>query len=138
MKRRHQKDCNLKIPESQRNSFLDSSNCCPTDIQEADKHILTTLIGDNNNPPLTLTTLQIEERLVRKQNPLARTKLKFDIEDNTYAEHFVVQKKLRGPIPGLHFMIHNSVSIDTTHGLINFPRLTMQVKSAASEISAKT
>ena len=46
-------------------------------------------------------------------------------------------KKLTGPIKGLHFMRHNSVVIDTTHGLIHFPHLTMQVKSASSGTSAK-
>ena len=34
-------------------------------------------------------------------------------------------------------MRHNSVVIDTTHGLIHFPHLTMQVKSASSQASAK-
>ena len=34
-------------------------------------------------------------------------------------------------------MKHNSVVIDTTHGLIHFPHLTMQVKSALSQASAK-
>ena len=34
-------------------------------------------------------------------------------------------------------MRHNSVVIDTTHGLIHFPHLTMQVKSALSQTSAK-
>ena len=34
-------------------------------------------------------------------------------------------------------MRHNSVDIDTTHGLIHFPHLTMQVKSALSQTSAK-
>ena len=34
-------------------------------------------------------------------------------------------------------MRHNSVVIDTTHGLIHFPNLTMQVKSALSQTSAK-
>ena len=46
-------------------------------------------------------------------------------------------KNLTGPIVGLHFMRHNSVVIDTTHGLIHFPHLTMQVKSASSQASAK-
>ena len=46
-------------------------------------------------------------------------------------------EKLTGPIIGLHFMKHNSVVIDTTHGLIHFPHLTMQVKSALSQTSAK-
>ena len=34
-------------------------------------------------------------------------------------------------------MRHNSVVIDTTHGLIHFPHLTMQAKNAAVEASAK-
>ena len=34
-------------------------------------------------------------------------------------------------------MRHNSVVIDTTHGLIHFPHLTMQAKNAAMEASAK-
>ena len=46
-------------------------------------------------------------------------------------------EKLTGPFIGLHFMKHNSVVIDTTDGLIHFPHLTMQVKSAMSQTSAK-
>ena len=34
-------------------------------------------------------------------------------------------------------MRHNSVVTDTTHGFIHFPQLTMQVKSALSQTSAK-
>ena len=45
-------------------------------------------------------------------------------------------KNLAGPIIGLHFMRHNSVVIDTTHGLIHFPHLTMQVGSVLSQTSA--
>ena len=46
-------------------------------------------------------------------------------------------KHLTGPIVGLHFMRHNSVVIDTTHGLIHLPHLTTPVKSASSGTSAK-
>ena len=46
-------------------------------------------------------------------------------------------ENLTGPIMGLHFMRHKSVVIDTTHGLIHFPHLTMQVKNAISELIAK-
>ena len=35
-------------------------------------------------------------------------------------------------------MRHNSVVIDTTHGLIHFPHLTTQVKSASGQASGKT
>ena len=71
------------------------------------------------------------------EKPTATTTLKFDIGDHIFAEHFVVMKNLTGPIIGLHFMRHNSVVIDTTHGLIHFPHLTMQVKSALSQTSVK-
>ena len=46
-------------------------------------------------------------------------------------------KNLTGPIIGLHFMRHNSVVIDTTYGLIYFPHLTMHVKKAITQTSAK-
>ena len=46
-------------------------------------------------------------------------------------------KNLAGPIIGLHFMRHNSVVIDTTHGVIHFPHLTRQVETALSQTSAK-
>ena len=45
--------------------------------------------------------------------------------------------KLTGPIIGLHFMRNNSVVIDTTHGLLHFPHLTMPVKTASSETTTK-
>ena len=34
-------------------------------------------------------------------------------------------------------MTHNSVVIETTHGLIHFPHMTLQVKCASSGTSAK-
>ena len=71
------------------------------------------------------------------KKPAATATLEFDIGDHIFAEHIVVMEKLTGPIIGLHFMKHNSVVIDTTHGLIHFPHLTMQVKSALSQTSAK-
>ena len=69
--------------------------------------------------------------------PLSTATLKFEIADNTFAEHFVVMKKLIGPIIGLHFMRNNSVVIDTTHGIIHFPHSTMQVKTSSSETTTK-
>ena len=42
-------------------------------------------------------------------------------------------KKLTGSIIGLHFLRNNSVVIDATHGLIHFPPLTMQGKTASIE-----
>ena len=71
------------------------------------------------------------------EKPTATATLKFDIGDHIFAEHFVVMKNVTGPIIGLHFMRHNSVVIDTTHGLIHFRHLTMQVKSALSQTKVK-
>ena len=80
-----------------------------------------------DDPP----NFQIQVANGQLEKPLAPTTRKFDIGDNTFAEHIVVMKKLTGPIIGLHFMRNNSVLIDTTHGLIQFPYLTIQVKSTS-------
>ena len=86
-------------------------------------------IDDPPNFQMQLANGQLEK-------PIATAKLKFHIGDHIFAEHFVVIENLTGPIIGLHFMKHNSVVIDTTHDLIHFPHLTMQIKNALSQISA--
>ena len=70
------------------------------------------------------------------EKPISTATLKFDIGDNTFAEPSLAMKKLAGPIIGLDFLRHNSVVIETTHGLIHFPHMTMQAKNAAAETSA--
>ena len=84
-----------------------------------------------------LPNFQIQVANGQLEKPIATTTLKFDNGDHIFAEHFVVMKTLTGPITGLHFMKHNSVVIATTHGPIHFPDLTMQIKSALSQTSAK-
>ena len=86
-----------------------------------------------DDPP----NFQIQVPNGQLEKPTATTTLKFDIGGHIFAENFVVMKNLTGPIIGLHFMRHNSVVIDTTHGLIHFTYLTMQFKSALSQTSAK-
>ena len=80
---------------------------------------------------------QIQVANGQLEKPLSTATLKFEIGDNSFAEHFVLIKKLTGPIIGLRFMRNNSVVIDTTHGLIHFPHLTMQVKTTSSETTTK-
>ena len=87
-----------------------------------------------DDPP----NFQIQVANGQLEKPFSTATLKFEIGDNSFAEHFVVMKKLTGPIIGLHFMRNNSVVIDTTHGLIHFPHLTMQVKTASSETTTKS
>ena len=45
--------------------------------------------------------------------------------------------KQTGPIIGLHFKRNVSVVIDRTHGLIQFPHLTMQIKTTSNETTTK-
>ena len=80
---------------------------------------------------------QIKVANGRLEKPLATTTHKFEIGENILAEHFVVMKKLTEPLFGLHCMRNSSVAIDTKHGLIHFPHLTMQVKTASSETTTE-
>ena len=96
--------------------------------QKAPNNILK--IDDPPNFRIQVANGQLEK-------PLSTATPKFEIGDNSFAEHFDEMKKLTGPINGLHFMRNNSVVVDTTHGLIHFPHLTMQVKTASSETTIK-
>ena len=86
-----------------------------------------------NDPP----NFQVLVANGQLEKPIATATIKFGIEDQIFAKHFVLIINMTKTIIRLHFMRHNSVVIDATHGLINFSHLTMQVKSAASETSAK-
>ena len=106
-------------------------------IAQDDLHTIKQKAANNilkiDYPP----NFQIQVANGQLEKPLSTARLKFEIGDNSFAEHFVVMKKLTGPIIGLHFMRNNSVAIDTAHGLIHFPHLTMQVKTASSETTTK-
>ena len=93
-------------------------------------------------PFITLKTddppnFQIQVADGQKETSLATALLNFEIEDNTIAENFVLMKKLPGPIIGFLFMSNNSVVTGTTRGLVHFPHLTMQVKTASTETTGK-
>ena len=92
--------------------------------QKAPHNILS--IDDPPNFRIEVANGQLEKQL-------AATILETEIGESIVAEHFVVMNNIIGPIIGLHFMRNNSVVIDTTHGLITFLQLTMQVKTASSE-----
>ena len=86
-----------------------------------------------DDPP----NFQIQVANGQLEKPISTATLKFEIGDNSFAEHFVVMKKLTGPLIGLHLMRNNSVANDTTHGLIHLPHLTTQIKTASSETTTK-
>ena len=96
--------------------------------QKAPNNILK--IDDPPNFPVQIAKGQLGK-------PLSTATLNFEIGNNSFAEHFVVMQKLTGPIIGLHFMTKNSVVFDTTHRLIHFPHLTMQVETVLSETTTK-
>ena len=103
------------------------------DDLETIKHKAPNNVLKIDDPP----NFQIQVANGQLEKPLSTATLKFEIGDNSFAEHFVVMKKLTGPIFGFHFMRNNSVVIDMTHGLIHFPHLTMQAKTASSETTTK-
>ena len=84
-----------------------------------------------------LPNFQIQVANGQLEKPLGPTTFNIDIGDQIFAQHFVLMKNLTEPIMGSHSMRLNSVVINNTHGLFLFPYLTMQVKSAADETSAK-
>ena len=86
-----------------------------------------------DDPP----NFQIQVANGQLEKSLSTATLKIEIGQNTFAEYFVVMRKLTGPIIGFHFMRNTSVVIDTTHGLKHFSHLTMQVKTASSETTTK-
>ena len=103
------------------------------DDLETIKHKAPNNILKIDDPP----NFQIQVANGQLEKPLSTATMKFEICDNSFAEHSVVKKELTGAIIGLHFMRNNSVVIDTTHGLIHFPHLTLQVKTASSETTTK-
>ena len=109
-------------------AFVSAQDDLETIKQKAPNNILK-----NYDPP----NFQKQVANGQLEKPSTTATLKFEIGDNCFAENFVVMKKLTGPIIGLHFMRNNSVVVDTTHGLIHFPHLTMQVKTTSGETTTK-
>ena len=96
--------------------------------QQAPSKILK--IDDSPNFQIQIANGQLEK-------PIATATLNFVTGNHIFASHFVAVNNLTGPFIGLHFMRHNSVVIDTTHGLIHFTHLALQTKSSLSQTSAK-
>ena len=79
-----------------------------TITQEAPNNILK--IDDPSN-------FQVQVENCQLKKILATAASKLDIGENTFAEFFVVLKKLTQPIIGVHFMRNK---IDTTHAYYTF------------------
>ena len=116
---------------------LVDSRACLNAIAQDDLETIKQKAPNNilkiDDPP----NFQIHVANDQLEKPLSTATLKFENGDNSFAEHLVVMQKLTGPFIGLHFMRNNSVVIDTTHGLIHFPHLTMQVKTTSNETTTK-
>ena len=97
----------------------------PEDELERIKTYSRSNILKMGDPP----AFQIQVANGQLEKPTAIATMWFEIGDFEFAEHFVVMRNLTGPIIGLHFMRHNSVVLDITHGILHFPHLSMQVKS---------
>ena len=88
-------------------------------------------IGDPPNFQIQVANVQLEK-------PIATAVLKFSIGGHFLTDNIIGMKNLTGPIVSLPFTRHNILVTDTTHGIIHFPHLKMQVKSAARETSDKS
>ena len=86
-----------------------------------------------NDPPIFHT----HTANVQLEKPLITAIFKSENENNTFVDFCVVIEKLAEPITRLHFIKNNSSVIDSIHGFIHFPHLTMQVKTGSSEATAK-
>ena len=118
------------------NALVDSGiyvNAFAQNDQDTIKQKVPNIILKINDPPI----FQTEVANGQLEKPLATSTLKLEIVEKFFAEHFVEKEKLRGPKIGFHFMRNSSVVFDTTHGLIHFPHLTMQVKTASSGATTK-
>ena len=88
-------------------------------------------IDDPPNFQIKVANGQIEK-------PLATTTIKFELGDNIFVEHFVLVSQITRPKIRLHFLKNNSVVIDTTQGLMHFPHLILQVKTASSKTTTNS
>ena len=118
------------------NAFVDSGTyfgaIAQNDLDTIRQKALKNILKIHDAP-----IFQIQIAKGQLEKPLATATLKIVIEDKIFAEHFVVKKKILGPKLRWHFLRNNSVVIHTTHGLIHFPHLSMQVKNASSETTTK-
>ena len=89
----------------------------PEDELERIKTYSRSNILKMGDPP----AFQIQVANGQLEKPTAIATMWFEIGDFEFAEHFVVMRNLTGPIIGLHFMRHNSVVLDITHGVLHFP-----------------
>ena len=114
--------------------FLDCPKNSSNNTQNTEQHVVTTPSGDTTTSPLTTATPLIEEGLVRDEKtneiyiPLSSTVVLKRKQEMLYVpldfENYLTVDALVDTFPPLW-------------GLIHFPHLTMQVKTASSETTTK-
>ena len=108
-----------------------------SEIFQGDLDTMKQKVAHNSLKVDDLHNFQIQVANGQSEKPLERATLEFETRDNFFAQHLLMMMKKTGPLIELHFMRNNSVFIDTTHGVIQFPHLTMQFETASSETTAK-
>ena len=63
------------------------------------------------------------------ETPKSTVELKLEIGDIEFHEIFIVMEHLTGPINGLMFLQRNHTVLDMRQGILNFPFLSMQLKT---------
>ena len=64
------------------------------------------------------------------ETPKNTVELKFEVGDIELHESFIVMEKLTGPIIELMFLQRNHTVLDLRQGILNFPYVSMQLKTA--------
>ena len=107
--------------EARANSGAYNSAIVQKELDRVKKQVSTVNFKVDDSP-----SFQIQVASGQLEEPIATAKFNLLLQKTLVQSIFVVMKKLTEPIVGLHIMRHNSVVMDTTHGLFYFPHLTMQ------------
>ena len=98
-------------------------------IPEADSHKILlpaphTILNEGLPPEF-----QIMVANGQLEAPIATVELQIEVGDITFREKFIVMTNLTSPLIGLLFLQRNSTILDMRQGILNFPFLSMQLKS---------
>ena len=69
------------------------------------------------------------------ETPKSTVELKFEVGDIEFHEIFIVMEKLSSPIIGLRVLQRNHTVLDMRRGILNFPFVSMPLKTADHKYS---
>ena len=104
-------------------------------IPEADLRKIRLLAPQSINKEGPAPSFQIMVAIVQLETPKSTVELKFEVGDIEFHEIFIVMENMIGPIIGLMFLQRNHTVLDMRQGILNFPYVSMQPKTANNKDS---